>query len=166
MKDKSKYSSETDFFDETQDTLSLGAGSYLARERELRGISLTDISKVTKISMGVLETLETDNYQALPAPAFVKGFLRTYADYIGIDPEDVLLRYNHYENTEDGTFSSTNFKGRLKSKKKLIFRKKNKRKKIVFAIIIVVVFLITTLLLIGRDVFSNKQIDSVNLIEP
>lgn len=73
-----------------------GIGSYLKRERELRGISLEEISKVTKIGLRILKALESDDFDSLPAPIFVKGFIRSYATYVGLDPVDAVLRYEDY----------------------------------------------------------------------
>ncbi len=68
-------------------------GEYLRRERELRDITLPEISAVTKVSQRYLEALEQDDEAHLPAAVFIKGFIRNYAIFIGLDPEEVLLRY-------------------------------------------------------------------------
>ncbi|RMF83667.1 MAG: helix-turn-helix domain-containing protein [Nitrospinota bacterium] len=68
-------------------------GEFLKRERELRNVSLEEISSATKISIRYLEALEREEYDLLPAEAFVKGFLRAYARHIGIDPDEVILLY-------------------------------------------------------------------------
>jgi len=68
-------------------------GKYLKRERELRNISLKEISTSTKIRESLLRAIEEDRYDLLPSPVFVKGFLIAYGKYIGLDPSDVVLRY-------------------------------------------------------------------------
>jgi|YNPBryantNP2012_1023418.scaffolds.fasta_scaffold00494_13 cytoskeletal protein RodZ len=68
-------------------------GEYLARERRLRNISLEEISQRTKISMKVLQALEASRWEELPADVYVRGFLRSYARYVGLDENEVLLRY-------------------------------------------------------------------------
>lgn len=68
-------------------------GEYLARERKLRNISLEEISQRTKISMKVLQALEASRWEELPADVYVRGFLRSYARYVGLDENEVLLRY-------------------------------------------------------------------------
>ncbi|NOY54075.1 MAG: helix-turn-helix domain-containing protein [Deltaproteobacteria bacterium] len=72
-------------------------GEYLKRERELREISLREIADDTKVSFRYLEALEEDNENRLPAPVFIKGFIRSYARYIGLDPDEALLRYHEYQ---------------------------------------------------------------------
>jgi len=68
-------------------------GRYLNRERELRNISLKEISTATKIRESLLRAIEEDRHDLLPSPVFVKGFLIAYGKYIGLDPSDVVLRY-------------------------------------------------------------------------
>jgi len=68
-------------------------GEYLKRERESRNISLEEIAQATKISGRYLKALEQDQFDLLPATTFTKGFIRAYARHIGLDAEDVILRY-------------------------------------------------------------------------
>lgn len=68
-------------------------GDWLRRQREMREISLRDIADRTKISLRYLEAMENDRFDLLPAPIFAKGFLREYARYVGLSPDDVV---NHY----------------------------------------------------------------------
>lgn len=68
-------------------------GRYLRRERELRNVSLREVSKNTKVKEHLLKAIEAGQYGSLPSPTYVKGFLLAYAKYIGLDPNDVLLRY-------------------------------------------------------------------------
>ncbi|MFQ5350502.1 MAG: helix-turn-helix domain-containing protein [Thermoanaerobaculia bacterium] len=68
-------------------------GGWLRRQRELRQVSLREIADVTKISIRYLEALEEDRFDVLPAPVFAKGFLREYARYVGLDPDDVVNTY-------------------------------------------------------------------------
>ena len=68
-------------------------GADLRRERELRGISLDEISKETKIGVRLLEAMELDRFDLLPGGVFRKAFLRNYASYIGLNEEKVLQDY-------------------------------------------------------------------------
>ena len=68
-------------------------GSYLRQERERQQVSLQEIAAATKIQLKFLEALEHDAYDQLPAPPFVVGFLRAYAQYVALDPETVLTAY-------------------------------------------------------------------------
>jgi len=75
------------------DAETLSFGTWLRRQRELREISLREIADVTKISIRYLEALEQDRFDVLPAPVFAKGFLREYARYVGLDPDEVVNSY-------------------------------------------------------------------------
>ncbi len=82
-------------------------GEFLKRERELRNITLEEISSATKISIRFLEALEQDKYDLLPTEAFVKGFLRSYAQYIGIDPDEVILIYQENKEQQADSLRTT-----------------------------------------------------------
>jgi helix-turn-helix protein len=68
-------------------------GESLKRERELREISLRQISEATKINLRYLEALEENRFDALPGGLFNKGFIRAYCTYIGIDSEAMVNSY-------------------------------------------------------------------------
>ena len=68
-------------------------GRVLRRERELRGLSIRDAAAATRVNIRHLEALEADDFDALPGGAYNKGFLRAYAQFIGLDPEEMV---NHY----------------------------------------------------------------------
>jgi cytoskeletal protein RodZ len=69
-------------------------GEELRREREIRGISLKEISDATKISKRFLEAIERNDHRTLPAPVFTRGFVREYARYLGLNVEEMVNRYN------------------------------------------------------------------------
>ena len=75
-------------------------GKYLQREREARNISLREVATHTRVREYFLKALEEDQYHLLPSVTYVKGFLLTYAKYIGLDVNDVLLRYESSLNSE------------------------------------------------------------------
>ncbi|MCA1581121.1 MAG: DUF4115 domain-containing protein [Acidobacteria bacterium] len=75
------------------DSPALAFGGELRRERQIREISLEEISSATKISVRLLTALEEGNLERLPAPAFTRGFIRAYALHIGIDPEEKVNAY-------------------------------------------------------------------------
>jgi len=68
-------------------------GEELRRERELRGISLREVSESTKISLRYLEALERNQFESLPGGVFTKGFVKAYAQFIGLDPEGTVNAY-------------------------------------------------------------------------
>ena len=64
---------------------------YAARER--KGVDLYRAERDTKIRAHYLAALERGDYTELPGAVYTKGFLRNYALYLGLDPEDVLLQW-------------------------------------------------------------------------
>jgi len=66
-------------------------GEYLARQRELRGISREDLCNLTRIPMRSLERLESGVFDQLD-DGFLRGFVRTVAEALGLDPDDTLAR--------------------------------------------------------------------------
>ncbi len=68
-------------------------GETLKRERELRQITLREISEATKINLRYLDALERNEFRHLPGGVFNKGFVRAYAQHIGIDPEAMVDAY-------------------------------------------------------------------------
>jgi cytoskeleton protein RodZ len=67
-----------------------GFGEHLRREREMRGVSLEEISTATKISIRFLQAIENEELSKLPGGIFTRSFVRTYARYLGLDEERVL----------------------------------------------------------------------------
>ncbi len=68
-------------------------GVLLREVREYHGISLQDIAEHTRISMGYLTAIETEDHSALPAKAYLKGYVGQYAAEIGLEPHRVVQGY-------------------------------------------------------------------------
>ncbi len=68
-------------------------GAFLRRERERRGITLKTISEQTKVSVSLLEGLEADDLSRWPGGIFRRAFVRGYATSIGLEPDDVVRRF-------------------------------------------------------------------------
>jgi cytoskeleton protein RodZ len=68
-------------------------GEFLKSERERRGLTIEQTSSATKIGLKVLKQLEGDRYSELPALPFVRGFIRNYSKFLGIDGEKLLVEY-------------------------------------------------------------------------
>lgn len=68
-------------------------GEILRQGRESRGVSLEQVSQRTRIPERILSLLESGRTQDLPNPTFVRGFLRSVARELGMDPQDLLNRF-------------------------------------------------------------------------
>jgi cytoskeletal protein RodZ len=67
--------------------------TWLARERELRGLSRDEVLRATRLAPAVVEALEAGEPSRLPPRAYVVGYLRAYAGAVGLDADEVVLRY-------------------------------------------------------------------------
>lgn len=81
--------------------MSLSLGEKLRTAREERGISISEVAEQTRISPLYLEAIDSDNYKTLPGGIFNKGFVRSYAKYVGVDEQEALQDYSRLiaENT-------------------------------------------------------------------
>lgn len=71
-------------------------GHILKTAREARGLSVSELARVTKIPSGSIHALEENNFAALPAPVFVRGFIRAICREIAQDASDVLTVYETF----------------------------------------------------------------------
>jgi cytoskeleton protein RodZ len=69
-------------------------GENLRREREMRGVTLEEISATTKISVRLLRALEAEDFAKLPGGIFTRSFIRAYAGFLGLDPERILAEFH------------------------------------------------------------------------
>jgi len=69
-------------------------GGSLREARLKRGLSPADVQKAIRIRDRYLQALEEERWELLPGDAYVKGFLRTYADYLGLDGNLYVEEYN------------------------------------------------------------------------
>ncbi|MFA6047923.1 MAG: RodZ domain-containing protein [Parcubacteria group bacterium] len=83
-------------------------GEKLKKLRADKRISLGEISRVTRIQIIYLESLEEGDYNSLPADVYVKGFLRSYADFMGVEEKALVKLYekergikNHLERSKN-----------------------------------------------------------------
>ncbi len=67
-------------------------GAFLAAKRGERGLTLQQASSATHIRVEHLNALEADEPEILPAPVYARGYLRTYARFLGLDEESLIAR--------------------------------------------------------------------------
>jgi cytoskeleton protein RodZ len=96
-------------------------GEMLREARMRRRIDMTEVESATKIRGKYLRALENEEWDLLPGPTFVKTFLRTYAEYLGLDPRLLVEEYRQrYErpSTQDLTpFSAARARGRARRRR-------------------------------------------------
>lgn len=68
-------------------------GDALRSQREQMGVTLEQATEDTRIRAKFLQAIESGDYQSLPGSVYTKGFLRNYAGYLNLDPEEMLALY-------------------------------------------------------------------------
>ena len=69
-------------------------GERFRAAREARGLTLSDVAEQIRIRSVYLAAIEDENWTAIGAPVYVRGFLRTYARFLGLDPEESVAAFN------------------------------------------------------------------------
>ena len=77
-------------------------GAWLRRERERRGITLSQISEQTKLSVAILGGLEADDLSRWPGGIFRRAYSRAYATAVGLDPDLIVRRVEEAHPVADG----------------------------------------------------------------
>ena len=79
-------------------------GKTLSQARVARGLTLEDCERDTRISKRYLDALEREDWKVFPAPVYSRAFLRTYAQYLGLNPAE-LMRLFQAQTEEPAPFT-------------------------------------------------------------
>ena len=74
-------------------------GETLREARHRKQVTLEDVSRITKIKVEILEQLEADEFDRLVSPTYTKGFLKLYAEHLGLDGQALV---SHYVKSQGG----------------------------------------------------------------
>lgn len=139
-------------------------GEYLRRQREIKGLSLKEISDRTKIGINYLMNIEENRFDKIPGEVFTKGFLRIYASSIGLRAEEVIEKYDlQYKVAEKEVVVHEDTVQKVKEDRHL---------RIPLWIWIIPILLIAVFLLkglprkIGHPPVPSKEINKLNKPEP
>lgn len=72
----------------------MSLGERFREAREQRGLSLSEVAEHLRIRSVYLAAIEDENWSVIGAPVYTRGFLRTYARYVGLDPEEAVAGFN------------------------------------------------------------------------
>ncbi|HPD61628.1 MAG TPA: DUF4115 domain-containing protein, partial [Thermodesulfobacteriota bacterium] len=122
-------------------------GERLRRGREEKNISLDDVVQATKINKGILTAIENDQSDFLPPRVFVRGFIRSYARYVGLDEKELLDLYNE---------TSAGKKTGRTSEEVKVGKKIKLRPSYVFVILVVALAILLAYQFFLRNSFENK----------
>ena len=70
-----------------------GPGDALREAREALDVSTREVADALNLPMSVIEALEANDYERLPQPVFTRGYLRSYARLLELDPAAIVARY-------------------------------------------------------------------------
>lgn len=88
---------DTDNMNDMNDkSLSENPGAQLAAIREQHGYSAEYVASKLHLRVCMIERLEADDYQDMPEPVFIKGYLRAYANLVGVKSEPFLASFNRF----------------------------------------------------------------------
>jgi hypothetical protein len=69
-------------------------GDTLRSMRMEKGFDLVDAAESTRIKFQILEDMENDDFSRMPSPVYVKGFIKMYAKFLGVDTQPLLQQYD------------------------------------------------------------------------
>ena len=78
--------------EETRDAQ--GVGQALREAREAQGLSVEEVAKAMKLSNSTIRRLESEDWEGMQAPVYVRGYIRSYAHLVGLDEDALLSLYN------------------------------------------------------------------------
>jgi hypothetical protein len=82
--------------------MATGIGETLVAARRQQGVALSDAAAETRVRESYLAALEAEDFAALGGDVYVKGFLRSYARFLRLDPEPLIATYRaHHEHHEE-----------------------------------------------------------------
>ncbi len=80
-------------------------GEKLRQAREARDISISEVAEQTRISPLYIESIENDDYRTLPGGIFNKGFVKSFAKYVGVDEQEALQDYSRLVVEQQGSLA-------------------------------------------------------------
>lgn len=132
-------------------------GEFLKRHREASGKSLEEIARVTRISKGYLAAFENNDLSSLPESTFARGFLKSYANEVGMDVDECLRRYDQFERAS----LPTQIRDMRKVKKNSLLlgeQFQSSKMPLVVGAIVVILFIIVTL---GFYLYQHNKSDEL-----
>ena len=79
--------------EDERDASGLKVGALLQESRQRLGQDLTEVAQMLRIRLPYLDAIEAGQYQELPGATYAVGFIRAYAEYLGLDSEEIVRRF-------------------------------------------------------------------------
>lgn len=132
-------------------------GRTLRETRERLGLTLEEAERTIRIRASRLETLERGEFDSLPSQAQARGFLHNYAEFLGIDPEELLRRYDESRQPKRRRSLVARGTGKTASKKNTVRRMRMPSwfSTDIFVVAIITLGVIVVLIWGGRKLYAN-----------
>jgi cytoskeleton protein RodZ len=99
---------ESDIVDKKENKQTyIALGEQLQAARIQQGLSIEDIASRMHLSLGILQSIEANDFDDLTAPIFVKGYLRAYARLVSLDEDEIIQRYVEQYSNDDPPISAS-----------------------------------------------------------
>ncbi len=141
-------------------SLEYGPGQTLADSRESKGLSISDVATQLNVTQEIINGLERDDYSNLPPAIYTRGYLRSYANLLNIDPEPLLERQKKLTSAVDVSTKAA-AKVQPATNRTIIKKKKYKRKKDSSSTLFIV-FLVIVLFAIGYGIWTFLTKDTTS----
>lgn len=135
----------------------LGIGAALKDARRRQDMDVKEAEERTKIRARYLRALEAEDWEVLPAPAYVRGFLRTYGDMLDLDGEMLADRYRRFSEDSQGGASSPATEPLLRERARPPGSRPPSRTPVILAIAAGIIILLVILGSIGGDDDGDKS---------
>jgi cytoskeleton protein RodZ len=99
---------ESDIVDKKENKQThIALGDQLQAARIQQGLSIEDIASRMHLSLGILQSIEANDFDDLTAPIFVKGYLRAYARLVSLNEDEIIQRYVEQYSNDDPPISTS-----------------------------------------------------------
>ncbi|BDU50142.1 helix-turn-helix domain-containing protein [Haliovirga abyssi] len=132
-------------------------GVYLKEAREAKGITIEEIAKETKIQKRYLEALEAEEFEEIPGETYIRGFLKNYSTFVGLDVKEVIQKYEETKKTHV----------ELEEEKIVKTIENNKKNFIIGGILLLVILIFIILFEISNKKeikIGKKEVETSNII--
>lgn len=132
-------------------------GEILSKARISKNISIEKISKDLRISKNYIEAVENDNFDAIPAMSYARGYVKTIAEYLNLDSDDLLKKLSGSKGKFSGIFKNDNNAAQEKPLTVSALEEKKSNNFIVIAFLIIFL-LILIYLVVSQNNDSQNEI--------
>ena len=145
------------------DSSSESFGKVLVDARVARGMTLQQVSASTKIPVSKLQAIERDEIESLPGGIFTRGFVRSYAEAVGLDPQETLARFEARfpEESSVATLHAT-IEGRANEE---FVKRQRTAKVLIWSALLAVPLVVWLLAIVVQDTRSPAEPDEAVAVE-